>query len=198
MNLANKLTLLRILLVPIFLIFIVVKEIPYGTFIATFIFIIASITDKLDGYIARSRNQITNFGKFMDPLADKLLVTTALITLVEYSIVPSWAAIIIIAREFAVSGLRTLAASEGKVIAASWWGKIKTVIQIIAIILLLIQVNISETASLYSVVINSSFLTNFFKYVPGIMLDISVIITIISGYDYFRKNKGIITVNKNL
>ena len=138
MNLANKLTLLRILLVPIFLIFIVVKEIPYGTFIATFIFIIASITDKLDGYIARSRNQITNFGKFMDPLADKLLVTTALITLVEYSIVPSWAAIIIIAREFAVSGLRTLAASEGKVIAASWWGKIKTVIQIIAIILLLI------------------------------------------------------------
>lgn len=196
MNLANKLTLLRILLVPIFLIFIVVKEIPYGTFIATFIFIIASITDKLDGYIARSRNQITNFGKFMDPLADKLLVTTALITLVEYSIVPSWAAIIIIAREFAVSGLRTLAASEGKVIAASWWGKIKTVIQIIAIILLLIQVNISETASLYSVVINSSFLTNFFKYVPSIMLDISVIITIISGYDYFRKNKGIITVNK--
>ena len=196
MNLANKLTLLRILLVPIFLIFIVVKEIPYGTFIATFIFIIASITDKLDGYIARSRNQITNFGKFMDPLADKLLVTTALITLVEYSIVPSWAAIIIIAREFAVSGLRTLAASEGKVIAASWWGKIKTVIQIIAIILLLIQVNISETASLYSVVINSSFLTNFFKYVPSIMLDISVIITIISGYDFFRKNKGIITVNK--
>lgn len=196
MNLANKLTLLRILLVPIFLIFIVVKEIPYGTFIATFIFIIASITDKLDGYIARSRNQITNFGKFMDPLADKLLVTTALITLVEYSIVPSWAAIIIIAREFAVSGLRTLAASEGKVIAASWWGKIKTVIQIIAIILLLIQVNISETASLYSVVINSSFLTNFFKYVPNIMLDISVVITIISGYDYFRKNKGIITVNK--
>lgn len=196
MNLANKLTLLRILLVPIFLIFIVVKEIPYGTFIATFIFIIASITDKLDGYIARSRNQITNFGKFMDPLADKLLVTTALITLVEYSIVPSWAAIIIIAREFAVSGLRTLAASEGKVIAASWWGKIKTVIQIIAIILLLIQVNISETASLYSVVINSSFLTNFFKYVPSIMLDISVVITIISGYDYFRKNKGIITVNK--
>lgn len=196
MNLANKLTLLRILLVPIFLIFIVVKGIPYGTFIATFIFIIASITDKLDGYIARSRNQITNFGKFMDPLADKLLVTTALITLVEYRIVPSWAAIIIIAREFAVSGLRTLAASEGKVIAASWWGKIKTVIQIIAIILLLIQVNISETVTLYNMVINSSFLTNFFKYVPSIMLDLSVIITIISGYDYFRKNKGIITVNK--
>lgn len=196
MNLANKLTLLRILLVPIFLVFIVVKGIPYGTFIATFIFIIASITDKLDGYIARSRNQITTFGKFMDPLADKLLVTTALITLVEYRVVPSWAAIIIIAREFAVSGLRTIAASEGKVIAASWWGKIKTVIQILAIILLLIQVNIGETQSLYSMVINSSFLNNFFKYVPSIMLDISVIITIISGCEYFRKNKGIITVNK--
>ena len=196
MNLANKLTLLRILLVPIFLIFIVVKGIPYGTFIATFIFIIASITDKLDGYIARSINQITTFGKFMDPLADKLLVTTALITLVEYRIVPSWAAIIIIAREFAVSGLRTIAASEGKVIAASWWGKIKTVIQILAIILLLIQVNISETQALYNIVVNSSFLTSFFKYVPSIMLDISVIITIISGFEYFRKNKGIITVNK--
>lgn len=196
MNLANKLTLLRMILVPIFLIFIVVKGIPYSTFIATFIFVIASATDKLDGYIARSRNQITNFGKFMDPLADKLLVTAALISLVEYSVVPSWAAIIIIAREFAVSGLRTLAAAEGKVIAASWWGKIKTVIQIVAIILLLIEVNITQSTSLYNTVINSNFLTNFFKYIPGLALNISVIITIISGYDYFRKNKGIITINK--
>ena len=102
MNLANKLTLGRIFLVPIFLIFIATKNIPYGTFIATFVFILASITDKLDGYIARSRNQITNFGKFMDPLADKLLVSTALISLVELHVVPGWAAIIIIAREFAV------------------------------------------------------------------------------------------------
>ena len=111
MNLANKLTVIRIFLVPIFLIFIAVQGIPYGTFIATFIFILASLTDKLDGYIARSRNQITNFGKFMDPLADKLLVTSALISLVELQMVPSWAAIVIIAREFAVSGLRTIAAS---------------------------------------------------------------------------------------
>lgn len=196
MNLANKLTLLRMLLVPIFLIFIAINEIPYGTFIATFIFVIASVTDKLDGYIARSRNQITNFGKFMDPLADKLLVTAALISLVEFRVVPSWAAVIIIAREFAVSGLRTIAASEGKVIAASWWGKIKTVIQIVAIILLLIEVNISQSKYLFDLVTNSNFLMNFFEYVPRISLDIAVIITIVSGYDYFRKNKGVISTNK--
>lgn len=196
MNLANKLTLLRMLLVPIFLIFIAINEIPYGTFIATFIFVIASVTDKLDGYIARSRNQITNFGKFMDPLADKLLVTAALISLVEFRVVPSWAAVIIIAREFAVSGLRTIAASEGKVIAASWWGKIKTVIQIVAIILLLIEVNIGQSKYLFDLVTNSNFFMNFFDYVPRISLDIAVIITIVSGYDYFRKNKGIISTNK--
>ncbi|MDQ0148966.1 CDP-diacylglycerol--glycerol-3-phosphate 3-phosphatidyltransferase [Eubacterium multiforme] len=196
MNLANKLTILRMLLVPIFLIFIVVKGIPYGTFVATFIFVIASITDKLDGYIARSRNQITNFGKFMDPLADKLLVTTALIALVEFGVVPSFAAIIIIAREFAVSGLRTLAAADGKVIAASWWGKIKTVIQIIAIILLLIKVNIAQSEILNNFVMNSKFLINFFKYVPTIALYAAVIITIISGYDYFIKNKKVISTKR--
>lgn len=120
MNLANKLTMIRILLVPVFLLFITVKNIPYGSIIATVIFIIASITDQLDGYIARSRNQITNFGKFMDPLADKLLVTAALVSLVELKLVASWAVVVILAREFAVSGLRTLAASNGKIIAASW------------------------------------------------------------------------------
>lgn len=196
MNLANKLTLIRIFLVPIFLIFIVVKGIPYGSFIATIIFVLAALTDKLDGYIARSRNQVTNFGKFMDPLADKLLVTTALITLVEMHIVPSWAAIIIIAREFAVSGLRTIAASDGRVIAASWWGKIKTVIQIIAIVLLLLQVNIGDSKYLTKLVVNSEFWKRFFSIVPGIMLIAAVIITIISGYDYFRKNKDSISTNK--
>ena len=105
MNLANKLTLIRIILVPIFLVFIAYQDLPYGSVIATLIFIIASVTDQLDGYIARSRNQVTNFGKFMDPLADKLLVTAALISLVELQLVPAWAAIVIIAREFAVSGL---------------------------------------------------------------------------------------------
>ena len=196
MNLANKLTLIRILLVPIFLVFIVAKGIPYGTFIATFIFILASLTDKLDGYIARSRNQITNFGKFMDPLADKLLVTAALVSLVELGLVQGWAAIIIIAREFAVSGLRTLAASEGKIIAASRWGKIKTVIQIIAIILLLIEVNISTSTTLIKMVANSKVLEYVFTSLPTIMMNIAVIITVVSGWDYFRKNKGVISTNK--
>ena len=158
MNLANKLTLIRIILVPIFLVFIAYQDLPYGSVIATLIFIIASVTDQLDGYIARSRNQVTNFGKFMDPLADKLLVTAALISLVELQLVPAWAAIVIIAREFAVSGLRTIAASEGLVIAASWWGKI--------------------------------------IYVPDIFLYLAVAITIISGVDYFRKNKNVINTYK--
>lgn len=196
MNLANKLTMIRILLVPIFLVFIVAKGIPYGTFIATFIFILASLTDKLDGYIARSRNQVTNFGKFMDPLADKLLVTAALVSLVELGVVQGWAAIIIIAREFAVSGLRTIAASEGKVIAASWWGKIKTVIQIIAIILLLIEVNIGTSKYLTNLVASHKIIEYAFTTLPSIMMYVAVIITLVSGWDYFRKNKGVISTNK--
>jgi CDP-diacylglycerol--glycerol-3-phosphate 3-phosphatidyltransferase len=196
MNLANKLTLIRIFLVPVFLLFIATKDIPYGSFIATFIFILASLTDKLDGYVARSRNQITNFGKFMDPLADKLLVTAALISLVELHVVPGWAAVVIIAREFAVSGLRSIAAAQGRVIAASWWGKIKTVIQIIAIILLLLKVNIHDAKLLKIFVINNYYIKEFFAIVPTIMLMVAVIITLISGYDYFKKNKDAVDMYK--
>ncbi|MCQ2969283.1 MAG: CDP-diacylglycerol--glycerol-3-phosphate 3-phosphatidyltransferase [Clostridium sp.] len=196
MNLANKLTMLRVILVPVFLIFLIGKEFTYGSIIATLIFIIASLTDQLDGYIARSRNQITNFGKFMDPLADKLLVTAALISLVELHLIPSWAAVIIIAREFAVSGLRTVAASEGIVIAASWWGKVKTVTQIIAILLLLLQVNIESLQTLNSLFQPNAFLNTFFNYAPQIALFIAVAMTIISGVDYFIKNKGAISTNK--
>lgn len=181
MNLANKLTMLRIFLVPIFLIFIAARGIPYGKELATIIFILASLTDKLDGYIARSRNQITNFGKFMDPLADKLLVTAALVSLVELQIVHAWVAMIIIAREFAVSGLRTIAASEGKVIAASWWGKIKTVIQIVAII---------------AALLNLSYINPTLKILTDVTMGAAVIITIISGVDYFVKNKESIRVDK--
>ena len=132
----------------------------------------------------------------MDPLADKLLVTAALISLVELHLIPSWAAVIIIAREFAVSGLRTVAASEGIVIAASWWGKIKTVTQIIAILLLLLQFNIESIQSLNSSFEASAFLNNFFAYAPKIALFIAVAMTIISGIDYFIKNKGAISTNK--
>ena len=196
MNLPNKLTLLRILLVPLFLLFITVKDIPYGTFIATFIFIIASITDQLDGHIARSRNQITTFGKFMDPLADKLLVTSALIALVELKIIAGWAAVIIIAREFAVSGLRTIAAAEGKVIAASMWGKVKTVTQIIAIIISLLRVNIESSETLLTYFSNSNFMMNMISFLPKITMLLAIIITIISGVDYFAKNKKVIDTNK--
>lgn len=181
MNLANKLTLIRIFLVPIFLVFIAVKDIPYGKHIATAVFIIAALTDKLDGYIARSRNQITRFGKFMDPLADKLLVTAALVSLVEFQIIPTWIAMIIIAREFAVTGLRSIAAAEGVVIAASWWGKIKTVIQIVAIIFALINLNYANV---------------YFSMATKIVMFITVIVTLLSGVDYFIKNKEVIRIDK--
>lgn len=194
MNLANKLTMIRIFLVPVFLVFITIKEIPYGSIIATVIFIIASLTDQLDGHIARSRNQITNFGKFMDPLADKLLVTAALVSLVELKLVAGWAVVVILAREFAVSGLRTLAASDGTVIAASWWGKIKTVTQMIAILLLLLKVNINTSVNAINFVNNNSLLNDFFTYVPETIMFMAVLITIISGIDYFVKNKHVISM----
>lgn len=190
MNLANKLTILRMLLIPFFLIFMAVKDMPYGKIIAIAIFVIASITDKLDGYIARSRNQITRFGKFMDPLADKLLVTAALISLVEYHIIPTWVAMIIIAREFAVTGLRTIAAAEGIVIAASPWGKAKTVTQIVAIILALINLNYNHVSLgiLRSVIGHPHRILN---WTTDIAMAIAIIMTLISGIDYFVKNKEV-------
>lgn len=180
MNLANKLTVIRMILVPIFLIASMFGTIE-GNIIALVIFIVASITDKLDGYIARSKNQITNFGKFMDPLADKLLVTSALIVLVEKGIVPGWVVVIIIAREFIVSGLRTLAASQGVVIAASNWGKLKTATQMVGIIM-----------ALLSLVYTASWL----NISTQIVIYVAAVITLISGVDYFVKGKGIININK--
>lgn len=165
MNLANKITILRIILVPIFL-FILAIKVKYGTLIATVVFIIAALTDTLDGYIARSRNQVTKFGKFLDPLADKLIVTAALISLVEMKKLPTWVVMIIIAREFAITGLRAVAASEGVIIAASKWGKAKTVTQIIAIVAALIEIPYNN-----------------------ILIFIAVLITIISGIDYIYKNR---------
>lgn len=195
MNLANKLTLLRIFLVPVFLIFITIKDIPYGRLIALAIFIIASLTDKLDGYIARSRNQITKFGKFMDPLADKLLVTSALVCLVDFHIIPAWAAMIIIAREFAVTGLRSIAAAEGIVIAASSWGKAKTFTQIVAIILALVNLNYNHV----SFGIIKKFIVyphRFLNISTDIAMGLAIIITIISGVDYFLKNKDVIRTDR--
>ena len=148
MNLANKLTIFRVILVPIMVIIPLLGipgeflGIPISFIIVDLIFIIESLTDKLDGYIARSRNQITTFGKFLDPLADKILVLSALVMLVEFGKIPAWIPIIVLAREFMVSGYRLIAVEkDGKVIAASIWGKLKTVTQMLAIILAFIDLN---------------------------------------------------------
>lgn len=195
MNLANKLTMLRIFLVPVFLIFLTVKDIsPWGMLIATFVFIVASLTDKLDGYIARSRNQVTRFGKLMDPLADKLLVTAALISLVEFHIIPTWVAMLIIAREYAVTGLRLIAAGDGIVIAASAWGKAKTATQIAAIIFAFLKLiwDGKGFQSLFGLHIS----IQIFDYLTYISMFIAVIITIISGVDYFVKNREVFKYDK--
>ncbi len=176
MNLANKLTIARIFLVPIFMI-VLLNKINYGMYIAAAIFTIAAITDTLDGYIARSRNQITKLGKFMDPLADKLLVTAALVSLVQMGKLPAWIVVIIISREYTISILRAVAASEGVVIAASWWGKLKTIAQIVAIISILID---NYPFSL----INIPFST--------IAIWVAVILTIWSGIDYLYLNKSVL------
>lgn len=171
MNLPNKLTILRIILVPIFM-FVLLVKIPYGQLFAALIFIIAASTDGLDGYIARKRKQITNFGKIMDPLADKLLVSAALISLVQLGQISGWVAIIIIGREFAVTGLRSVAAAEGVVISASKLGKFKTVSQIIAIVAILINEIILKIIGIP--------LGEYFMY-------LAVFFTLYSGWDYFSK-----------
>lgn len=176
MNLANKITISRILLVPVFL-FVLLSDMSNSHIIATIIFIVASITDGLDGYIARSRNQITKLGKFMDPLADKLLVTAALVGLVQLGKLSTWVVVIIISRELIVSVFRAVAASENIVIAASPWGKAKTVSQIVAIILLLLN--------------NWPFNSLGFP-VDQILMYIAVALTVISGWDYIYKNRQVL------
>ena len=127
MNLPNKITIFRVCMIPVFLVFMLVQGIPYGNYIATAVFAVACASDALDGHIARKHNLVTNFGKFMDPLADKLLVCSALICFVALSYMPAWMVIVIIAREFIISGFRLVASDKGVVIAASYWGKFKTV-----------------------------------------------------------------------
>ncbi|NLC66346.1 MAG: CDP-diacylglycerol--glycerol-3-phosphate 3-phosphatidyltransferase [Clostridium sp.] len=196
MNLPNKLTIFRITLVPFFLLFISIEAIPYNFTIATVIFLVAALTDHLDGRIARSQNIITDFGKFMDPLADKLLVTAALIALVEYNLIGGWIAVIIIAREFAVSGLRTLAANEGTVIAASVWGKVKTTTQMVAVVGLLIElISLNETY-LMELFKSIPALGSFFSMVPIVIMYVATFFTILSGIDYFRNGKEFINIHK--
>lgn len=177
MNLPNKLTIFRVILIPFFIVFLLVPITPVDKWIALAIFIIASLTDLLDGKIARKYGLVTNFGKFMDPLADKLLVCSALICLIELDRIPSWMVIVIIAREFIISGFRLVAADNGVVIAASYWGKFKTTFQMVAVCLLIADI---EALGLFT----------------RIVLWIAVILTVVSMVDYLIKNKNVMKENK--
>jgi len=195
MNLPNKLTIFRIILVPIMVIVpflkvdAIVLGIPVEYLIIDLIFIIASITDKLDGYLARKNNQVTTFGKFLDPLADKILVLAAMIMLVEMSKLPSWIPIIVLAREFVISGYRLIAVEKGgKVIAASKWGKVKTVTQMIAIILAFLDVNAFGECFTG----NIQGLDLVLNFAVTIMMIVQTIATIFSGVEYMRGAKELI------
>ena len=195
MNLANKLTIFRIILVFIILIIPFfniqgdILGIPITFFIIDVIFIIASITDKLDGYIARSRNQITTFGKFLDPIADKILVIISMMLLIEFGKIPSWIPAIIIMREFIVSGYRLIAVEKkGKVIAASVWGKLKTVTQMIAIMLSFIDKN--PFGAIFTMQLTGmEFVINL---IVTLMMIICVIATVFSGWDYIKSGKDLL------
>lgn len=197
MNLPNKLTIFRIILVPIMVIipFLGLNTIytnsliPLTWIIVEAIFIIASITDKLDGYIARSRNQITTFGKFLDPIADKILVLAAMIMLVQDQRLPAWIPIIVLFREFIVSGYRLVAVGEnGNVIAASIWGKLKTVTQMFALIFALIDMN--PYAKCLSGELNGFALA--INIIATVLMTVSVIATIFSGWDYVKNGKELL------
>lgn len=174
MNLANKLTLLRVFMIPFFLLVLYIVEGTTGNYIAAFIFIIASATDWLDGYIARSRNLVTDFGKFMDPLADKLLVAAALIYFVEVNRLSAIIVIIIISREFIISGFRLVAASNNTVIAASMWGKVKTFTTMIMIIVMLFNFDVP-----------------IFGVIENILIFAATLFTVVSAIDYIIKNSTV-------
>ena len=176
MNLPNKLTVLRVILIPFFVAVVLFDEGDSQIFryLAASIFIVASLTDMLDGKIARKYNLVTNFGKFMDPLADKLLVCAALICLVELEQLPAWMVIVIVSREFIISGFRLVAAEQGIVIAASYWGKFKTTFQMIAIILMIVDLRVLNPAT-------------------WLCTWIALILTVVSLVDYIQKNHKVLT-----
>ena len=180
MNLPNKLTIFRVILIPFFVIALLLQPNNF-TFriVADVIFIVASLTDMLDGKIARKYNLVTNFGKFMDPLADKLLVCSAMICLVELNQLPAWVCIVIIAREFIISGFRLIASDNGIVIAASYWGKFKTVFQMAMVIVMIVA-------------LNNTVLT----LIGDILMYIALALTVISLIDYVAKNKDVLKEQK--
>ena len=173
MNLPNKLTIFRVLCIPVFVVFLVCDSIPHNNLYAVGVFMLASLTDFFDGMIARKYNLITNFGKFMDPLADKLLVCSALICLISENDLTAWMVVIIISRELFISGFRIIAADQGIVLAAGWWGKFKTVFQMFMIIALLFKPELNY---------------DWFSYICTGLIYISLALTIISMIDYLHKN----------
>lgn len=173
MNIANKITLVRIFLVPVFVLFMLTDFTEYNGIIAFIVFVIATITDKIDGTIARKYNLVTDFGKFLDPIADKLLVCSALICLTADGTIPAWITIVIIGREFIISAFRLVCADTGKTVAASWWGKSKTIAQMVTIIVLLL--NIAQL-----------------KILENILIYVSLMLTVVSLVDYFVKNKDVL------
>lgn len=175
MNLPNKLTVFRMCMVPLFVLFMYLP-IPGKYLISLIIFAVAAVTDALDGNIARRYNLVTDFGKFMDPLADKLLVIAALICLIEVRLIPGWIVLIIVARELAVSIMRAIAAADGKVIAAGGSGKLKTIVQMVSIVFLLFGAHIDS----------STILT-----IGTVLIYIAAILTVYSGYEYFTNNKSL-------
>ncbi|MDE7341797.1 MAG: CDP-diacylglycerol--glycerol-3-phosphate 3-phosphatidyltransferase [Lachnospiraceae bacterium] len=177
MNLPNKLTMFRVILIPFFVLFMLADITGVDKWIALAIFIVASLTDLLDGKIARKYNLVTNFGKFMDPLADKLLVCSALICLVEMAKLPAWMVIVIIAREFIISGFRLIASDNGVVIAASYWGKFKTTFQMVMICLLIADIEA-------------------INIITNVVVWAALILTVVSLIDYLVKNKDVMKENK--
>lgn len=169
MNTPNKLTLLRILMIPVFLVILYI-DFPYHQYVALAVFILASATDFVDGYLARRDNMVTDFGKFMDPLADKMLVMSAMLWFVEVGRMPAWALLIVVVREFAVSGLRLVAVDNGRVIAAAWSGKVKTFSTMVGICLMLLPVP---------------------PVVDLVVVAVIVVTTVYSGVEYFIKNKDV-------
>ena len=179
MNLPNKLTILRVIMIPFFVVCLLLDKGTATEIAALVLFAAASFTDFLDGYIARRDNLVTNFGKFMDPLADKLLVCSAMICLIELGRLPAWIVIIIIAREFIISGFRLVASDNGVVIAASYWGKFKTVSQMFMIMLLIIHPE-----------------GTVFYWLEQLLINVSLILTIVSLMDYLMKNKQVLAEQK--
>ena len=189
MNLPNFLTLIRMALVPVFIIFFYMGQegVRLYCVLAFAVFVVASLTDAIDGHIARSRNLITNFGKLMDPLADKVLTTAAFIVFVDVHIIPAWMAIVILAREFIITGLRGVAASEGVVIAAEFSGKLKTVLQMLAICFILLDSAIGNTPMTHSIWLVVSTL-------GAVLLWAAIILTVYSGVEYMWKGRKLLNL----